>query len=248
MESKRSYLGSIQKGTKIGDGANSNVFMADFNGALCAYKEFCDPKYVAAIDARIKKISQHYGDPRYAFPSDFIYKKPADENFLSYVLDLISFYDNVGGLKGLSREEIIKILKLGRDSVEGLHEDYNIIHCDLSPWNFMYNKTLDRVILMDFDTNIDLSNKEIGPDKRLHSDVLLEYFKNHGIDKDADIFLYNLCCYALLNNCSYCDALGKITKEDFGTIEESGAQKILTTYKNFDMPKSLKKEYIIDYM
>lgn len=246
MGNRKGYLGSIMKANIIGVGSYSDVYMADLNEALCAYKQYYDPKYVKLIAQSIDRVSQFYGDERYIFPDVLIYDRVNAPYFIGYTMDLISFYDSLDKLIYLPREEKIHILKLGRDLVENFHKEYNTIHCDLTPWNFMYNKSLDKVLLGDFDTSIDLKNKTCSFSDKLYSEELLLYFKNYGVDKDADIFLYNLCCYAFLENCDYYAVIDRIRTSDFGNISGGQARRILSTYKSFESP--VNKDYIIDYL
>ncbi len=76
----------------------------------------------------------------------------------------------------------------------------------------------------------------------------MEYFKNNGVDKDADIFMFNMLTYSLINDKDFYGSLSNMIKNDYGNIESSKARKIIDTYKDFDKPKSIKKEYIIDYL
>ena len=74
------------------------------------------------------------------------------------------------------------------------------------------------------------------------------YAKNNGIDKDVDMYLFNLTTYAILNNKEYFNAISHIKENDFGVIENSHAIDILKGYKDIESSKVLKKEYVIDYL
>lgn len=248
----RSYLGSIKKYREIGDGSNAYVYYADyFEGRSVAYKEFCDSEYVKAIKDNILKLSEKEYDKDILIPDTFIYKMPQDELFKGYITDLC-MGKTIIDMYSLSYENKIKVLKEIRTLVEKFHDKYNSIHCDITPWNFIIPDYGSDIKLIDFDTTIDLSNKNVN--ESLYWDKLLEYFKNNGIDKDVDIFMFNMLTYSFLNDSEFFigddfyNSLSKMIRKEYGCIESNQARGIIDTYKDFDKPKSIKKEYIIDYL
>ncbi len=248
----RSYLGSIKKYHEIGNGSNASVYYADyFDGGSVAYKEFYDNEYVKMIKDNIINLSSKGYDSDILIPDTFIYKMPNDDTFKGYITDLYTG-KTITDMYQLSYEDKIRLLKEARKLVEKFHNKYNSIHCDITPWNFIIPDYCNNMKLIDFDTTIDLNNKNMN--KILYWNNFLEYFKNNGIDKDIDIFMFNMLTYSLINNnsCFHSDnfynSLYNMIKRQYGIIESNKAREIIDTYKDFDKPKSIKKEYIIDYL
>lgn len=243
----KSYLGSINKYSELGYGSQSNVYMCDYLDSLFAYKEFWNPKVVEFIKDRLFKLSEYHNDYRFVFPYKFIYEKATDENFIGYIMDCLYKYEKLSSLVELDYYKKIDILKKSRHLLYNFHKDYNSIHTDICPWNIMYNLEQDKVTLIDFDTYIDLNNKP----KYLcdfYSIYSSFYADNVGIDKDLDIFLFNLTTYSMLTGIEYHDVLKAINNNELDFFESSKVRDIFKSYKNIECNKSLKKEYVIDYL
>ena len=222
----RGYLGSITKYNIIGFGSNADVYLAEYFGSSVAYKEFWKPEYAAAIKDEIVKLSEFKG---YTMP--LLYKY----NFV---------YEEY--LEKLDYDKKISILFKARDLLEELHKEYRILHADVAPWNFMYNEDSDHLVLTDYDTSLSISNSiKINGS---HNDIVREYAKYNKIDEHLDVFLFNLCCYAVLNNLDINFVLGQIRNNNFGILQSKKAINVLSSYKDLSDTKSLKKEYIIDYL
>ena len=244
----RSYLGSITKYNRIGYGAESTVYHATYFDSDCAYKEYhSKEEYIKYIKPRLKKLSEFYNDYRFAFPNQFIYRHPDDEIFQGYVMNYLYDYKKIEDFIDLEYNEKIKIIKKARELLETFHKTYKHIHTDITPWNFLYNKEMDNVTLIDFDTCIDLKNISEEP-KNLN--ILAEtYLKYNKIDEGLDISMFNLLTYSILNNDkNIYNIINRIINNDFGLIESEKAIKILKPYEDITNPKTIKKEYVIDYL
>lgn len=242
----RSYLGSITKYRELGEGTASIVYHCTYFDADFAYKEYKTfDEYVRFIKPRLERLSEFYNDNRFVFPYKFIYKNRDDELFQGYVMNYLYNYEKLSRLNDLEYEEKINILKKARTLLDEFHNTYKHIHTDITPWNFLYNKEMDKVTLIDFDTAVDLKHKD---DINEHFNILAEtYCKYNGIDKDLDIFMFNLVTYALLNNENdFYGIIKRIIENDYGIIESENARKILSTYDDITNPKTLKKDYVID--
>lgn len=244
----RSYLGSITKYERIGFGSVSDVYQCDYFDSLFAYKEFKDLDYVAFINERMQKLKNHYFDETDCiFPYKFIYKNPKDDLFVGYVMDYIYDYKRFSDLDNLNYDEKIYILKKFRKLVDDFHNKYNFIHTDICPWNVFYNEKVDDLKLFDFDTYIDLNNKDNSLCK-YYSDYARFYAKSVGIDKDLDIFLFNLTTYSLLSGVEYNKSLEAISVGKLESIDNNIVRNIFEGYKNLECNKTIKKEYVIDYL
>lgn len=243
--SNRSYVGSITKYREIGRGAFSRIYECDYYDSYFAYKEFIDKKSVEKFYDNLVKLQKYNDDTRFVFPYQFIYAHPNDKYFVGYVIDLLYKYENLNKLHDLDYSKKIHLLKKARELVEVFNNKYGFLHTDLSPMNFMYSYEKDDVKLIDFDLSVDLNN----PTKELvHNHFITDvYTRTHGIDKDLDMFIFNLTTYAVLNNVSIYDVILYIINNEYGCIENSQAIDILSRYSDIEN-NTLKKEYVIDYL
>jgi len=244
----RAYLGSITKYEILGFGSHADVYFADYFDSSVAYKEFWNPKYVAAIKDEVTKLGKLDGEGKFIFPDVFIYEKFTDEIFKGYTMPLLYNYNILyeDFLSQLDYDKKVEILLKARDLLEELHTKYRIIHADVAPWNLLYNDDKNKVVLTDFDTSLSITNNITINES--HNDLVKEYNKYHKIDEHLDIYLFNLCCFSILNNLDLYHVIDEIRKNNFGVIERNKAIEIYSSYKDISDVKSLKKEYIIDYL
>ena len=247
MENK-AYLGSITKYETLGFGGHANVYSADCFGSACAYKEFWSPDYVSSIKDEVLKLSEFDGEGKFIFPEKFIYDKPTDNFFKGYTMPLlhnyIFLYENY--LDKLDYNKKVSILLKARDLIEELHTKYKILHADAASWNFLYNEKYDNLVLTDFDTSLSIKNNISIHEG--HNNLVREYNKYYKIDENLDVYLFNLCCFAVLNNLDLYYVINHIRKNNFGVIENGKAKDIFNSYKDISDVKTLKKEYVIDYL
>lgn len=242
----RNYMGSIVKYGEIGTGAYSKVYNCDYFDCLFAFKEFLDSDYIRFINDRILKLSQYYGSKEFVFPYTFIYKKIDDEFFSGYVVDYCYGYKKLSEFLDMDINKKICVLKKARDLIDKMHNEYKIIHTDLSTNNILYNEITDDVVIIDFDTYIDLKDKK-GYKDGYYNFYVDDYIKYNKIDKDLDIFIFNLTTYAFINNVPFIHVMDFINNNKFGFFDD---QKVSSIYKKYtDLScKTLKKEYAIDYL
>lgn len=238
----RDYLGKITLYNYLGGGAYSDVYSCDYWEQYFAYKKIQDPKYAQYIDKNINELTNFYGDNDFLFPYKTIYKSPKDTYLDGYVLDPLYQFKELNNVN----EDKIKILLKSRELLEKFHNKYNYVHTDICPWNYLYNQEKDELILIDFDSAINLKDKgNINLD--LINFYAAEYIEKRGIDKDLDIYLFNLMTYAILNDIDYNICLNYIKESKELWLNSEKATKILKSYKDLGS-KTLKKEYIIDYL
>lgn len=238
----KDYLGKITTYNYLGGGAYSDVYSCDYWEQYFAYKKINDSRYAQYIDKNINELTNFYGDNDFLFPYKTIYKSPKDNYLDGYVLESLYKYEELTKLK----EDKIKILMKSRELLEKFHNKYNYVHTDISPWNYLYNQAEDKLLLIDFDSAINLKDKG-----NINLDFInmyaADYIEKQGIDKDIDIYLFNIMTYAILNDIDYNSCLKSIfIKKDLG-LDSEKATEILKSYKDLSS-KSLKKEYIIDYL
>lgn len=251
MEDKfRDYLGAVNTYGRpmIGFGSYSDVYSCDYLDWGCAYKEFVTEDYVKFIKERLYRIVEKGCCPNVIIPNKFIYKKPEDEFFKGYVMNSLESYDLLDDLTDLSIDKKISILKKAREIVDNFHNTYNCVHANITPWKFMLSSYNGDLQLIDPDTNISLEKKDVVDINKYKSEASY-YISNIGVDKGLDIFLFNLSVYSILNNKNFFECLSAILNSEYGIFEENEKVKnIFDSYKDLDCKKSLKKEYVIDYM
>lgn len=248
MDKFRAYMGAVRKYYELGIGSSCRVYLCDFFDTEFAYKDILDKNYAKFIKEKLMRVAEYYEDSEFVFPYKFIYKAPQDEVFEGYVMDALHNYTGLEKLKGLDIKEKIEILKKGRVLLDSFHKKYNLVHTDVASYNFQYNEKTKDIKLIDFDTNIDLKEKDI-IDLNKYNLYASHYMHERGVDENLDIFLYNLTVFSLLNNVSYFDTLEDIANGVYGVFEENNnAKKIFESYNDLNCNKSLKKEYVIDYM
>lgn len=238
----KDYLGKVTTYKLIGSGAYSDVYECDYNGAYSAYKKYRNESYAQMVTNNIIKLTELYEDKEFLFPHKTIYYSPKDTVLKGYVMDYLYQYKELQDIKNIDK---IKILLKSRELLEKFHNKYNRVHTDICPWNYLYNQEKNNLKLTDFDTSIDLRKKEIG-DLNQYNPYAADYIEKIGIDKDLDIFLFNLYTYSILTDVDYTTILKyiEVTKIE---LSSSKACSILESYRDLNK-KTLKKEYIIDYI
>lgn len=253
------YLSSISKykHTPIGIGSFSNVYKCidKYTDRFVAYKEFCSKEELEKIKNVIIDIMKHYGNNDYVIPFSLICDNK--DNSLGYIMQFYEGYkslsttkefDSVYETSTLSIEEKMNIIKKARILVEFFHKNFKFLHGDLAPWNFMYDKYEDHLVLNDFDSSINLSKKTEIYDS-VHPIITLDYLKHQKVDEGLDIYLFNLFTYAIINNVNYNDVINIIRMNNYGELSSNEKVKeILNSYKDLGTTKTLKKEYIMDYI
>ena len=53
---EKEYLGYLTRFEQIGEGANADLFIADYKDEICVYKEFRNSQYLKLIQDKIKKL------------------------------------------------------------------------------------------------------------------------------------------------------------------------------------------------
>ena len=116
------------------------------------------------IDKSIDELTNFYGDNDFLFPYKTIYKSPKDIYLDGYILEPLYQFKELNNVN----EDKIKILLKSRELLEKFHNKYNYIHTDICPWNYMYKKETDELVLIDFDTAINLKET-----KNINLDLIL---------------------------------------------------------------------------
>lgn len=240
----KNYVSELDILDKIGYGAYGTVYSCIFNNKQYAYKNFIvDNSCKEFIKPRLDGVSKFYGDSDFIFPYKFIYDN--NDYFIGYVMDYLSGYNSLYDIK-LDYKGKIEILNRARYILDKFHNEYKHVHTDINPWNFLYNKELDKIILIDFDTCIDLNNPNTMDISQLNTLAKI-YCDYNGTNIGLDVFLFNLLTFSILNNIEFYDVINEIMNNNYGVIENKNAIEILSKYEDIEY-NTLKKEYIIDYL
>ena len=232
----------------IGDGRNGFIYLSKYNGNICTCKDFATKEYIKLINDKMSKLIEYYKkDSSLVFPFKFLYNDLNDDYFDSYLTEYKDGYKDLYEFYNLDYKEKVRILKKIRLLIHEMHEVYKVIHTDLYDNNIMYNKDLDSVCIIDFDSYIDINSKEgyLGIEINFLS---RKYIENTGIDQSVDVFMFNLLCYSFLNNVDFYDVINYIYKGEYGVLTDNRIINVLKSYKFFDCRRKVKKEYILDYI
>lgn len=231
---------------KLGYGASGEVFKCEYQDKEYAFKRLtCDEQYKKFIQPRLETISKFYGDSRFVFPHNFVYNNQDEKLFSGYTMDFVSGYEKLCDLK-LDYKGKIEILMKARELLDILHKDYKHIHTDINPWNFLYNDTSKKMVLIDFDTCIDLKQKDTISTESLNTFAQI-FCKYKGVGIDLDIVMFNLLTFSILNDVPFYDVIDYIFEGKYGCIESSSAREILSAYDDIEY-NTLKREYVIDHL
>lgn len=241
----KEYLSSIHLYSFLGAGMSGDVYKCDYKDYFYAYKVFKDVDYKSLITNKLDCLCEFYGDANCVFPYKLIYKRSDSMFFDGYIMDFLYNYDElcINNLVNVNKKEL---LIKARTIIEKLHNEYKFIHGDIRPANFMYNQYLKDLQLIDFDNSISIDRK-CNVDLTFYDEFAYDYMEKIGIEKELDMFLFNLLTYSIINNIPFDNSLENIESNNFKNISSEKARNILKSYKALNK-KTLKKEYIIDYL
>lgn len=230
----------------VGYGAYGRVYSCKHMNKQYAYKELLlGEDFKTYVSPILEKVAHFYGDPNFAFPYKLIYNDFFDKFCRGYMMDFLDGYKKLCDVQ-LSYQEKIRLLVKAREILDKFHKTYHHMHTDINPWNFLYNKDSDSLVLIDFDTCVDLRSKGGVGNYKLN-DFAKVYCKYNGYDIGLDIFMFNLLTFSILNNVPFYDVIDDIFDEKYGCITNEKAIDILSRYDDIEV-KTLKKEYVIDFL
>lgn len=228
----------IKKARKpIADGAYGKVYKAKYNKEKYAYKVFnpndCIKEEKEII--RFEKLCQRYDGSNLLLPKYLV----KDNGLESYLMD---FYV---GKEFMSLflspiEKRMFFLKLAKDMLIKLNNDYGIIHSDIHFGNLMFNEKKKTVAFTDFDS-AKIDGIECERENRLK--LVNNYLSDNDYDKNVDTYMFNLLTFALLNNKSLEAARSILNNDNHMCLFTSDTAK-----KTLDDMLNYKKNenYLID--
>jgi len=216
-------------------GSNSEIYRCKFNDFEFIYKEYNDSNdfltcdFIDKIDL-IKSIKLEFSK----LPILLVCDKEKPKGFLLKELEDIDYsFSNVSTK--------INVLKKAKEAILELHKN-NVIHGDIHISNvILSNKEIN---LIDFDNS---SYKEFIPKKDWYSDNAIKFINKYGLNKDLDIYLFNLLTFSLLNKEFYFPTmLYKIGCSCYGVFDNKEAIKICRSLLLED--KVFNNGFLIDFV
>lgn len=200
----------IEIGNYISSGSFGEVYECTFNGDSYAYKKFNNKEY---LNGKIRKLDMISNiEKEYLIKPVFWVNHEKQKN--GYLSKLINGKD----LEFTEEEDLktkIIILKKCRDAIIDMN-NIGIIHSDLSKSNIMIENGNPKFI--DFD-NATFNNYYTKVKDA--NDFQMEYIKKYGINKELDIYTFNLLTYSIINNIEVPLSRISILCNDYGLFSEN---------------------------
>lgn len=209
-------------------GGFARIFKADLNKKRYCYRLFKEMYDLDIID-NIAYMTDVDFSEEFLTP---LYLVGKEDKFL--FTGCLSNWANASDIGFVcDKKYLIRYLKMARDLVNRLHNDYHYIHGDLSEANIIVNTDEDKVYLCDFDSALRF-DQDITNTNYFSNDVC-SYLKYHKFDKLVDVFCFNLMTYQLLFK----------SKEDISNMNKDvkrRSKELLYT------ENKISGEFIIDYI
>lgn len=123
-----------------------------------------------------------------------------------------------------------------------LHKKQNIIQGNLHGRNIIIDD--EEAYIIDFD-NCKINNSKINKNKCLKD--VEEYINKVGINKNLDIFTFNITTYSILYNCPFHLVRKNIYQENYGYFNNPTAKTICKSLL-LENKKNLNNKFLIDYI
>ncbi len=215
----------------------------------CIYKDklyrikFITRNYSKNVVSNIIKMTDTKFDKEYFTPLYIL------ENETGYSLIYIMNYDETlkESFKIKDYNDKITFLKNTRKIIHKLHEDYKIIHGDLVCENMLYDENFNS-FLIDFDSSIKFGSEF--SDKQMIRIFVRDYLKYYPLDKNLDIYAFNITTLKLLGNYNNIGELfDNIESNKFNMFPNNkDVKKFIKELELKDTRKKYSGEYIIDYI
>lgn len=215
-------------------GTYGTVRKCVFNGKTYALKEFEDPFYLVGKRRMLEAINEVQN--KSLFVPKFWVKK--DEETSRYLTDFCDGKD-VDAYAQYPIKEKINLLKQIKNIIVTMHEN-GIIHADLIGSNIMVSN-LGLPCIIDFDNASYQNHKTCIYDV---CDLSQSFIKQYGVEKEMDIFLFNILTFAIINECEFYLCRRNIFNENFGYFNNGDAKKICDSL--FLEDKVPNKDFLID--
>lgn len=222
---------------EVGDGAYGRVYKARYKTKKYAYKKFYQSEFIHDEKQilRLEKLCATYDNSNLLLPKYLI----EDDGLEGYLMDYY-YGKEFLVLFGSSLEKKIKYLRLAKELIQKINEDYEIVHSDIHFGNILFNDKRKTVALADFDA-AKIDGLESEKENRLK--LVNQYLKYNDYDKSVDIYTFNLLTFALINEKNLENVREYLTEPKYITFFDSNAAiKTLEDMNNFKK----NENYLID--
>ena len=233
---------NIILGDKIGRGAKGEVRKCTFDGNQYCIK-ILEETYPRSVVSNIKNMTSQEFSKEFFIPLYVVEGTTSD--FYGYLMNYDENLQEVSNLKDLKDKLIF--FKNARDIIEKLHTDYKRVHGNLVSENMLYDKALN-ASLIDFDSSLDFGGEY--EDKQMVRLFVQDYLRYYPVDKNMDIYTFNVTTLKMLGNVPRVDILLEdIAEGEFYMFQENKHIKRLTKELLLrDTSKKYSGEYIIDHI
>lgn len=190
----------------IGMGAEGVVYKYNFEGKDIAIKIFNPDIFTSNKLKKIELIHSKEINSIITAPQCLVC---VDGEINGYSMEYDQNDQNLDSVKTLTTSEKLKYLRLLRETIETLHERYNIIVGDLKLSNILINNGCIKICDVD-----NFKVDDLDPDiLNLYSK---QYFKKYGrMDKGLDIFSFNILSVLFLISASKDDLISYIMNTSY---------------------------------
>lgn len=232
----------IVVGDIIGKGASGIVRKCIFDGNQYCIK-IINKTYPKSVVDHIKNMTGQNFSKEYFVPLYVVESSSGD--FLHYLMNLDETLKESFKLKEL-RDKLI-FLKNAREIIGKLHKEHKMVHGDLVSENMMYSVLLN-ASLLDFDSSLEFGKTY--EDKQSVRLFVQDYLKYYPVDKNMDIYTFNVSTLKMIGNSPNINMLLKdIDEDEFFMFQENKNIKRLTKELLLrDTRKEYSGEYIIDHI
>ncbi len=229
-------------GDKIGRGASGEVRKCTFDGNQYCIK-ILEKTYPRSVVSNIRNMTSKDFTKEYFVPLYVV--EGTTGNFFGYLMNYDEKLKEASKLKEL-REKLI-FLKRARDVIDKLHIEYKRVHGDLVSENMLYDEIFNS-FLIDFDSSLKFGKKY--EDKQTVRLFVQDYLKYYPVDKNMDIYTFNVTTLKMIGNIPRVDILlDDIAEGEFFMFQENEDIKKLTKELLLrDTRKKYSGEYIIDHI
>ena len=222
------------------EGHFSNIHIVTYQNMEYCFKVF-KMIYPTQIIENIGNLTEKDFSKEFLTPTDIVTKKG---KYIGYLTHFNNENKVITDIK-LNYNQKILLLKDAKKKIEKLHNDYKIIHGDLSVYNILCDNKLNTSII-DFDASL-YFDQIIGNSISLPR-IILNYLKYYEYDYKTDIFFFNLNTLKFLHETYIDNVLLKNIKDEL--ISDNKQIKRLSKELLLE-PENIKSKYsgefIIDY-